>query len=221
MRSVVVKTLVAGMLATGLSACETMNMPDLTMPDFSMPDVFTSTPAQTVMLDEGYEFTLPEQPWTDDDAIDVTQQVTANWKNTSSNETETGTFQARISLERDHARIVMIDDLGRRAIDIDWSTDALSVQTADWLPATLDARRMLADIVMVYWPLDVVRDALPRDLSIRETMGERTLRIDSNGRFYARIERPVRDVWQGFAKIRNERFGYVITIQSKHTGSSS
>ena len=76
MRSVVVKTLVAGMLATGLSACETMNMPDLTMPDFSMPDVFTSTPAQTVMLDEGYEFTLPEQPWADDDAIDVTQQVT-------------------------------------------------------------------------------------------------------------------------------------------------
>src|SRR5690606_18298349 len=117
--------------------------------------------------------------------------------------TETGTFQARISLERDHARIVMIDDLGRRAIDIDWTTDALSVQTADWLPETLDAKRMLADIVMVYWPLDVVRDALPGDLSIRETMGERTLRIDSNGRFYARIERPVRDIWQGFAKIRN------------------
>ncbi len=221
MRSVVVKTLVAGILATGLAACETMNMPDLTMPDFSMPDVFTSTPAQTVMLDEGYEFTLPEQPWAGDDAIDVTQQVTASWKNTSSNETETGTFQARLSLERDHVRIVMIDDLGRRAIDIDWTTAALSVQTADWLPKTLDARRMLADIVMVYWPLDVVRDALPGTISIRETMGERVLRINSNGRFYARIERPIRDVWQGVANLRNERFGYAITIRSQRTGSSS
>lgn len=221
MRSVVVKTLVAGMLATGLSACETMNMPDLTMPDFSMPDVFTSTPAQTVMLDEGYAFTLPEQPWTDDDAIDVTQQVTASWKNTSSNETETGTFQARLSLERDHVRIVMIDDLGRRAIDIDWTTDALSVQTADWLPATLDARRMLADIIIVYWPLDVVRDALPGSMSIRETMGERMLRMDDSGRAYARIERPIRDVWQGVANLRNERFGYAITIRSQRTGSSS
>ncbi len=221
MRSVVVKTLVAGMLATGLSACETMNMPDLTMPDFSMPDVFTSTPAQTVMLDEGYEFTLPEQPWADDDAIDVTQQVTASWKNADSNETETGTFQARLSLERDHVRIVMIDDLGRRAIDIDWSTDALSVQTADWLPATLDARRMLADIVMVYWPLDVVRDALPGNMSIRETMGERMLRMDDSGRAYARIERPIRDVWQGVANLRNERFGYAITIRAQRTGSSS
>ncbi|MBO9509246.1 DUF3261 domain-containing protein [Thalassospira sp. A3_1] len=196
-------------------------MPDLTMPDFSMPDVFTSTPAQAVMLDEGYEFTLPEQPWADDDTIDVTQQVTASWKNTSSNETETGTFQARLSLEHDHVRIVMIDDLGRRAIDIDWSTDALSVQTADWLPKTLDAGRMLADIVMVYWPLDVVRDALPGNMSIRETMGERMLRMDDNGRAYARIERPIRDVWQGVANLRNERFGYVITIRSQRTGSSS
>lgn len=219
MRSVVVKTLVAGMLATGLSACETMNMPDLTMPDFSMPDVFTSTPAQTVTLDEGYQFTLPEQPWTDDDAIDVTQQVTAGWKNGSS--TEIGTFQARLSLERDHVRIVMIDDLGRRAIDIDWTPDALSVQTADWLPATLDAKRMLADIIMVYWPLDVVRDALPGNMSIRETMGERMLRMDDSGRAYARIERPIRDVWQGVANLRNERFGYAITIRSQRTGSSS
>ncbi|MFC4233706.1 DUF3261 domain-containing protein [Thalassospira xianhensis] len=192
-------------------------MPDLTMPDFSMPDVFTSTPAQTVTLDEGYQFTLPEQPWTDDDAIDVTQQVTAGWKNGSS--TETGTFQARLSLERDHVRIVMIDDLGRRAIDIDWTTDALSVQTADWLPATLDAKRMLADIIMVYWPLDVVRDALPGNMSIRETMGERMLRMDDSGRAYARIERPIRDVWQGVAKLRNERFGYAITIRSQRTGS--
>ncbi|WP_404420655.1 DUF3261 domain-containing protein [Thalassospira australica] len=221
MRSVVVKTLVAGMLATGLSACETMNMPDLSMPDFSLPDVFTSAPAQTVMLDEGYEFTLPEQPWTNDDAIDVTQQVTANWQTANSSETGTGTFQARLSLERDHARIVMIDDLGRRAIDIDWTPDALSVQTADWLPATLDAKRMLADIVMVYWPLDIVRDALPGNMSIRETMGERMLRMDNSGRAYARIERPIRDVWQGVAKLRNERFGYAITIQSKRTEPSS
>ncbi|WP_339859515.1 DUF3261 domain-containing protein [Thalassospira alkalitolerans] len=212
MRAIIIRTLFASILAAGLTACDSIHMPEM-----SMPNIFAPGQTQTVMLDPGSEFTLPDEPWDSDETIDVTQQVRANWKDGT--ETGQGIFQARITIERDHARIIMLDDLGRRAIDIDWTVDALSVQSADWLPASLDAKRLLADIIMVYWPKDVLEGSLPDNMSVNQTMGERIIRLNNNGRAYARIERPVRDVWHGVATLRNEQFGYVITINSKRTGS--
>ncbi|MDP2698557.1 DUF3261 domain-containing protein [Thalassospira sp.] len=207
MRTVILTIL----LSLGLAACGTpADLSRLSMPDLSMPALFSGGVKQTVMLDDNAEFTLPGNPWAGDDNLDISQQIQARWA-----KDEQGTFQARIALAPGAVKIVMIDDLGRRAIDIDWDADALTIQTADWLPETFDARRLLADIVMVYWPLDALKKALPGSMSVTEILEQRVIRINATGRIYARIDRPSRDIWQGVASLRNERFGYDIAIRSQ------
>jgi hypothetical protein len=196
----------------GLSACETMNLPQV-----SLPEVFSGSAGHTVALADGLEFTLPAAPWDEDETIDVAQQVEATWNNQT--QSGTTTFQGRINIQPDHARIIMIDDLGRRAVEIDWTAQEIIIQKANWLPQGFDAKRLLADIVMTYWPLDIVENSLPDNMSVRDGLGERTIRLDDTGRKYATIERPIRDVWQGQTTLENHHFKYRIKINSIRTGA--
>lgn len=212
MHSHILKAAVIFACMMGLSACETMNLPEV-----SLSDVFSYNEGHKVVLADGLEFTLPDVPWEKDETIDVVQQVEASWD--TQTEAGTATFQGRINIQPDHAQIVMIDDIGRRAIEIDWTSKEIIIQKANWLPQGVDAKRLLADIVMTYWPLDTVEDALPEHMSVRDGLGERTIRLDDTGRKYAAIERPIRDVWQGQATLENRLFKYRIKINSIRTGT--
>ena len=196
----------------GLSACDTMNLPQV-----PLPDVFSGSAGHKVALADGLEFTLPAAPWDEDETIDVAQQVEATWNNQA--QSGTATFQGRINIQPDRARIVLIDDLGRRAVEIDWTAEEIIIQNANWLPQEFDTKRLLADIVMTYWPLDAVEDALPDNMSVHEGFGERTIRLDDTGRKYATIEHPIKDVWQGQAILKNQQFNYRIKINSLRTGN--
>jgi len=196
----------------GLSACETMNLPRV-----ALPDVFSDSAGHKVALANGLEFTLPAAPWDEDETIDVVQQVEATWNNQA--QPGTATFQGRINIQPDRARIVLIDDLGRRAVEIDWTAEEIIIQNANWLPQDFDTKRLIADIVMTYWPLDAVEDALPDNMSVHEGFGERTIRLDDTGRKYATIEHPIKDVWQGQAILKNHQFNYRIKINSTRTGN--
>ncbi|WP_033069057.1 DUF3261 domain-containing protein [Thalassospira australica] len=163
------------------------------------------------------EFTLPAEPWDGNEAIDVVQQVKASWNT----DTQSGSvsFQGRLNITSERAQIVLIDDLGRRAIEIDWTEQEISFQKASWLSHDFDAKRLLADIVMTYWPLDTVEDALPDNMSAHDGFGERTVRLNDSGRKYMTIDRPIKDVWQGQATLVNLRFNYRININSMRTGT--
>lgn len=203
-------TIVACVL--GLSACETMNLPQV-----SLPDVFSGDAGHQVALAEGLDFMLPAAPWDEDETIDVAQQVEATWD--TQPQSGTAAFQGLINIQPDRARIVMIDDLGRRAIDIDWTPQEIMIQKASWLPQDFDTKRLLADIVMTYWPVDAVKDALPDNMSVHDGFGERTIRLNDTGRKYATIERPIKDIWQGQATLENHHFKYRIKINSLRTGT--
>ncbi|WP_286792508.1 DUF3261 domain-containing protein [Thalassospira sp. UBA4513] len=189
----------------------------MNLPQVTLPDVFSGNAGHKVALADGLEFTLPAAPWDEDETIDVTQQVEATWNNQA--QSGTATFQGRINIQPDRARIVLIDDLGRRAVEIDWTAEEIIIQNANWLPQEFDTKRLLADIVMTYWPLDAVEDALPDNMSVHEGFGERTIRLDDTGRKYATIEHPIKDVWQGQAILKNQQFNYRIKINSIRTGN--
>lgn len=192
----------------GLSACETIKLP--------LPNMLGSA-GHKVMLADGIEFTLPRTPWSKDEPVDVIQQVQAQWNPGS--QTEIAIFEGRLNIQQDQAKIVLIDKLGRRAIAIDWNGQKISIQKANWLPEEFDPRRLLADIVMTYWPIDVVADALPDNMSIHDSFGERVIRLNDSGRQYATIERPIKDIWQGQATLENLKYNYRIQINSIRTGS--
>lgn len=161
-------------------------------------------------------FTLPRSPWPADGAvIEAAQQVSAHWQNGHSVE-----FQARFSLHPGTVKIVMLDNLGRRALAIDWKTGKLSIDRASWLPDALNGRRLLADVMMVYWPADMVAAALPDDLTLFDDGTARRITTPATpDQDFARIHRPAGDIWQGKAQLDNLRDGYSLQIRSTRIAS--
>ncbi len=170
-----------------------------------------------IVLDQrnGVYLTLPTKPWQENAVINVTQQVTAKWKapNVQSGQ-DRATFIARISIHPGHVKIAVIDDLGRRALDIDWTENMLDISATDWVSGMVDGRRLLADMIMTYWPVGVVRNALGTGLSISQTGRERVIRKQGNGAVFMSITRPQEDPWQGAATLQNAELGYELGINS-------
>ncbi|PKR57739.1 hypothetical protein COO92_13260 [Thalassospira lohafexi] len=199
-------------MTLSLNACVT----DLA--DLSVPNPFASNPAYTVALTPDIAIELPENPWETAQSLEATQQVTAQWR-PQNGQPSTATFLARISAQPGQVRIAVLDDLGRRAMTIDWTLDGLNIVKADWVPDALDPERLLGDIVMTYWPDDVVSDVVDQSMTVEETMGQRTIRTNGDGLVFVTIEKPIRDPWQGVATLRNMKLGYTLTIRSQRLGS--
>ncbi|WP_336083934.1 DUF3261 domain-containing protein [Thalassospira sp. CH_XMU1448-2] len=198
--------------AVMLGACSTQ------IPTSSTSEMARTSAYNMIMLDQvsGATLTLPDQPWLEDTVINVIQQVSAKWKNpTPQSGQDRATFIARIAINADRVKITVLDDLGRRALDIDWTENALDITTADWVSGMVDGRRLLADMVMTYWPVDVVRSALGTDLSISETGNKRMIKTQNDGDIFMQINRPDGDPWQGQATLRNLALGYDLAINSR------
>lgn len=198
--------------AVMLGACSTQ------ISTTSTSEMARTSAYNVIMLDQvsGATLTLPDQPWLEDTVINVTQQVSAKWKNpTPQSGQDRATFIARIAINADRVKITVLDDLGRRALDIDWTENALDITTADWVSGMVDGRRLLADMVMTYWPVDVVRSALGTDLSISETGNKRMIKTQKDGDIFMQINRPDGDPWQGQATLRNLALGYDLAINSR------
>ena len=168
--------------------------------------------------DKNALFVLPQMPWPDTaDRVDAIQKVHATWKNGQSID-----FQARIGLAPGQVHMVMLDPMGRRAMQVNWSERDLSFEMANWMPDHFDPARMLVDIMMVYWPTNIVRDALPANMAIVSNPDNRQIvTIDEDGKSvpYSTITYPEQDRWQGAASLKNLRDGYQIDIQSSRIDS--
>lgn len=68
--------------------------------------------------------------------------------------------QARLQLTDTEIRLVALDMLGRRAMDVRWGVDGFDSNTADWLPDLVQPEDVLADLVLIYWPLDKLQPLL-------------------------------------------------------------
>ena len=70
------------------------------------------------------------------------------------------TFEGHIDATDGRFTLAVLDPLGRRALGVAWTDTDLVTETAPWFPAELRPQNMLADLVLIYWPPDVLRRAL-------------------------------------------------------------
>ncbi|MCF8482376.1 MAG: DUF3261 domain-containing protein [Rhodospirillum sp.] len=174
------------------------------------PDPFDLYDPFAVRLEHWGNFALPTPPWPHHaDPVEVLQRIEATLPDGGH-----VAFQARLSLGHHGAAIVLLDDLGRRAVTATWTDLGARVSQASWLPGWVDGRRMLADLVMVYWPQTLVRSGLPSSLEVEEVRGDRRIIVRDTNVPYLLIHHPEGNVWNGPASLVNRAAGYQLTIQS-------
>ncbi len=128
-------------------------------------------------------------------------------------------FQSQIKAADGKVVVVMVDPLGRRALEIEWSADGIAIDAAPWLPEQVRPLNVLADIVIAHWPAEAVRAGLA------ET-GAR-LRVAGNAREIAMADDLLMQVeygedfqppWHGSLVVRNFALDYSLKIISTPTG---
>lgn len=69
-------------------------------------------------------------------------------------------FEGHIDVTAGRFLLAVLDPLGRKALTVDWTDAALVSTAAPWFPDGLRPQNILADLVLIYWPPDVLRRAL-------------------------------------------------------------
>ena len=125
------------------------------------------------------------------------------------------TFQGNIEAGPTGFTLVGLDMLGRRALTVHWTDNALTAEKASWLPEDFDPRNMLADIVVIYWPEGVVRRML-RDAGGALEAGPRYRAVTIGGREVVRVAYNPSESssWSGEAHYVNTAWGYQVDIRS-------
>ncbi|MDY0873334.1 DUF3261 domain-containing protein [Dongia rigui] len=119
-------------------------------------------------------------------------------------------FEGRISVTPERFQLVGLDGLGRRAMTVVWEKSGLVTATrADWLPPQVKPGAMLADIVLLYWPRDVLRQALKSSGATLQEIG-RTRIVSIGTEEVLHID----DLGNGRVTYRNNAWGYLIDVQT-------
>jgi hypothetical protein len=83
------------------------------------------------------------------------------------------------------------------------------------MPSALRPDSMLADIVMLYWPEDVVRRAIaPAGAELVVNAKSRTVRIDGRDVLHVDYDQSGTGPWTGSLHYANRGWGYEITVRS-------
>jgi len=142
--------------------------------------------------------------------LEATQLVTAHYRN------RTLVFEGHISTRPDQVLLVVFDAFGRTALSVTWSDSGLTYTEAPWLPAIVRPQNMLADVVVLYWPEQVVRDALQASgATLVTTTGARVVTMDRREIIRAEYQPAAPgETWAGHARYRNLPWGYDLDIES-------
>jgi hypothetical protein len=85
-------------------------------------------------------------------------------------------FEGHIEVTGGDFRMAVIDALGRQALRVEWTGEDIVYSPAPWMPEALQPRNILADLVLIYWPPEVLRRALaPAHASLAVTPGCRAV----------------------------------------------
>lgn len=138
-------------------------------------------------------------------SVEVAQMVIASHGDDSI------TFEGRLSVQVDGVALVVMDGLGRRAMSVRWSGGRLSVDKASWLPGTMPPpANMLADIMLMYWPAEILAASLDGAV-IEDADGIRRLRRD--GTVIVEIHHDG-DPWNGTVDLSNRVWDYRVQVAS-------
>lgn len=157
-------------------------------------------------LAPGVTLTLPgAQPF--GEAASVVQLVQARYGNRHQ------TFQSAIESGAGQFTVLMTVPSGPRIMRIDWRDGSIAVKKEPIAPTNLSPERILADLMLVYAPSDVLRAALVGGTLVVGDEGVRKLLKD--GREVISVTRPTGDIWNGRATLTNLAYDYALDIQSQ------
>jgi hypothetical protein len=132
--------------------------------------------------------------------VDAVQLVTARRGG------ESFVFECRLSVDGQRLLLAGSDSMGRRAMTVRWSQDGITVERADWLPTSVRPENILADMVLLYWPEEVVRRGLSGAALTQTSQGRaigEAIAISWQG-----------DPWNGLSRLVNTAWGYEIEVRS-------
>ena len=146
--------------------------------------------------------------------LEVTQLVQAKYG------VQNLVFEARISATPERFLLVCLDPLGRKAMTISWTAAGISTEKAAFVPDGLAPENMLADIILLYWPAAVVRQAfIQTDATLEATHASRVISQGGTEIIRATYTTPPgADPWNGQVSYRHGPWGYSLDIQSRIIG---
>jgi hypothetical protein len=141
-------------------------------------------------------------------SIEAVQMVTAH------HDGDTVVFEAHLSVTPERALLVGVDATGQRLMTVTWRGSDITVERSPFLPQSVRPGAMLADLVVLYWPADVVRQALASsgaNLAVDAT--SRTISLHGKPVLQATYQGGAADPWSDTGlHYRNLAWGYDIDV---------
>ena len=128
-------------------------------------------------------------------------------------------FQAVISSKPDVMSLVMTLPSGPRVMSFTWTPGSLQTKLESIAPKGISADHMLADMIVMYAPAQLLQSLLSGAELTTASDGAR--RIVRGGEVLVVVTRPggaSSNLWIGNAVLENKAFGYTLRIESKALG---
>jgi hypothetical protein len=124
------------------------------------------------------------------------------------------TVELRLSINGDRLILVAQDMLGQRLMTVRWDDRGVHEERSPNLPDLVSPTGILADLVAICWPAELVKRALASTgADLVEQQGERLIVLGRQSTLHATIGwGPTR--WTGTLSYRNLRAGYTVDVQS-------
>ncbi len=104
--------------------------------------------------------------------------------------------------------LVAFTELGQRLFTIEYGPEKFTIDSSPVLPAQFDAKLVLADLQLVYWPLDVLRKSLSDGWSVAVLQTNDARQLTHDGEIVAEARHDA----DGTIDIRRPLLGYHMTI---------
>lgn len=122
-------------------------------------------------------------------------------------------MQGAVEATAKEIRLVGLNPLGQRIIVLHWDGAKLTEERNKHFPERIKGDRILSDIQLIYWPRKALSAALSHAWTVDDKPGERVVQHDNQP--FARIRCDGPDPWQGRCVFEQQRYGYLLTIDSK------
>jgi hypothetical protein len=172
------------------------------------PPVQTASASQAPLIGPSTAIVLPK-PQEMGRSLEVVQLVTLRFAG------QAFTFDARLSITPDRLVLVGIDGMGRRAMTVAWNGETMTVEAAPWLPSTARPTSMLSDVVVLFFPIAAVRDALAvAGCELAITKRTRVVRCGETTVIQAEYDEQSSALWNGKLRYWNLAWGYEAEVRS-------
>lgn len=142
----------------------------------------------------------------------IVQQLTAHWPGSRK------TLLCVLELDNKHIAMAGLTEDGLSLFNLSYDGKNLEADKNPLVPETLVPELIIADLQLVYWPLDSLQKQLPKDLKLEA--GPDFRRLSKRGqslaevRYFTPADLKQENAWPEGAELVNQQYHYRLTIQT-------